>query len=171
MMRIIYGVVAAGVLAIGLWLGYKWGSGNLEQVRGELASVRAAGQVAQKDLDTTKQALATQLAGVANEYEQKAVAMRAAYEQQKSKLEANVASASSLAAKAQGQLRATELERQKVAAQLASATGAAREQLQREQSQLDAQAAALKQRAEGLECLERTVPVDEVVRVLNQVTF
>lgn len=171
MMRIIYGVAAAVALAIGLWLGYRWGAGNLDQLRDELSSVRAAGQVAQKDLDTTRQTLAAQLAGVANEYEQKAVAMRASYEQQKSKLEANVASASSLAAKAQAQLRATEVERQKVAAQLASATGATREQLQREQSQLDAQAAALKQRADGLECLERTVPIDEVVRVLNRVTF
>ncbi len=171
MLRIIYGVVAGVVLLIGLWIGYKWGSGNLDKLRAELASVRAAGEVAQKDLDTTKQALATQLASLASDYEQKAVAMRAAFEQQKSTLEANVASASSLAAKAQSQLRVTDLERQKVSAQLASATGAARDALQREQAQLDAQAAALKQRAEGLECLERTVPIDEVVRVLNQATF
>lgn len=168
MMRIVWGGVAALVLVLGLWLGYKWGAGNLAELQRELASIKAAGEVAQKNLEVTKKGLADQLGKLANDYEEKAVVMRAAFEKQKTQLEANVASASSAAAKAQAQLRTTELERQKVAAVLATATGATRDTLIREQAQLDEQARALRQRAEGLECLDRVVPVQDVVRVLNQ---
>lgn len=168
MMRIIYGVGAGLVLALGLWLGYKWGSGNLDQLRNELAAAKAAGEVAQQDLESTKAAIGSQLDKVNGEFEQKAVQMRAAYEEQKSKLEANVASANSQAARAQAQLRATELERQKVASQLATATGADREKLQLQAAALGDEATRLRQRAEGLECLDRVVPIEEVVRVLNQ---
>lgn len=166
--RIVWGVVAGLVLALGLWLGYKWGAGNKAELERQLAEIKAAGEVAQRDLDTTRKNLNDQLGQLAQEYEGKAVTLRAEYEKQKSQLEANVANASSAAAKAQAQLRATELERQKVAAQLATATGASRSALEREQSALDAQALALRQRAEGLECLDRVVPVEEVVKVLNQ---
>lgn len=171
MMRIIYGVGAGLVLALGLWLGYKWGSGNLDQLRSELAAAKAAGEVAQKDLESTKAAIGSQLEKVSGEFEQKAVQMRAVYEEQKSKLEANVASASSQAARANAQLRATELERQKIASQLASATGVDREKLEKQVAALGDEAARLRQRAEGLECLDRTVPVEEVVRVLNQTSL
>lgn len=155
-------------LAVGGWMGYRWGSGDLEKVRAEITAINQTGKVAQSDSEATQKRIDEQLKLLADEHAARLKELTSGFEAQKLELSGNLGRANARIAALGG-------ERQNIAAQLdqtrkemASATGAQREALRLKEQQLAELDARLQSRQEGIRCEAVAVPESHLA-TLNSV--
>jgi chromosome segregation ATPase len=155
-------------LAIGGWMGYRWGSGDLAKVRAEIVAINQTGQAAQADSEATQKRIDEQLKLLADEHATRLKELTSGFEAQKLELSGNLD-------RANARIAALGSQRQSVAAQLdqtrkemATATGAQREALRLKEQQLAELDAKLQSRQEGIRCETVAVPESELA-TLNSV--
>jgi hypothetical protein len=155
-------------LAVGGWSGYWWGSGNLEKVRAEIATINAAAQTAQTDSQATQKRIDEKLGVLADEHAAKIKALNADFEAQKLELSGNLGRANARIAALGGQRQGIATQLDQVRNEMISATGAQKEALRLKELQLAELDAKLQIRQEGIRCEAVPVPEPELA-TLNSV--
>lgn len=160
-MKTLYAVVALVALLASGWLGYKLGAGDLEKVK-------TAGKLAEGERERAAKELDARLAGVKTEYEEKMRGLEKSQQEQKAELTRQLARAQERSAAMEKQREAVSAELRRVRGDLAKtpAADAARAQLEAKERELAAKEGNLNAGVDGLACLAKLVPSEEV-RTLN----
>lgn len=155
-------------LALGGWMGYRWGSGDLAKVRAEIAAINQTGKTAQADSEATQKRIDEQLKVLADEHAARLKELASGFEAQKLELNGNLGRANARIAALGGERQRIAVQLDQTRKEMASATGAQREALRLKEQQLAELDARLQSRQEGIRCEAVAVPESELA-TLNSV--
>jgi predicted nucleotidyltransferase len=160
--------VSLVVLLVAGWLGYRWGASGLEAARAQLHAIEQTATAAKTAHDAAQQQIDAQLKAQAADHEAKLKTLAAEHEAQQQALAGSLSRANERIAALSTQRQGANTQLDQIRREMASATGAHREELIQREQQVLALQKQLDQQAQGLSCLSASVPADELA-LLNRV--